>query len=222
MKITGWTQAIDAWKLLLGSLPRGIVAFVIAVAGLSVGLSLAVFAIGLPILAGMLAACKRILDMDRRLISAWESPQEKSSQAKSPALRFGLQEIIADLRKDGWRGWLGVLRDARQYRSLAYGIGHFPVSILAFVLALVIPVTAAALLLSPAAELVSSRLFSFSLFEDDLIMQWIFPEWSSFQRSWFNTGLGVLLLLATPFLLRKLGAYYAAWIRWISGAPSHT
>ncbi|PRX60904.1 putative sensor protein [Cohnella sp. SGD-V74] len=217
MKITGWTQAIVSWKLLLGSLPRGIVAFVIAVAGLSVGLPLAVFAIGLPILAGMLAACERILDMDRRLIAAWESPQ-----AKSPALRFGLQETIADLRKEGWRGWLGVLRDARQYRSLAYGIGHFPVSILAFVLALVIPVTAAALLLSPAAELVSSRMFSFSLFEDDLIMQWIFPEWSSFQRSWFNTGLGVLLLLATPFLLRKLSACYASWIRWISGAPSHT
>ncbi|WP_372633371.1 sensor domain-containing protein [Cohnella sp.] len=215
--MTGWTQAIVSWKLLLGSLPRGIVAFVIAVAGLSVGLPLAVFAIGLPILAGMLAACERILDMDRRLIAAWESPQ-----AKSPALRFDLQETIADLRKDGWRGWLGVLRDARQYRNLAYGIGHFPVSILAFVLAIVIPVTAAALLLSPAAELVSSRLFSFSLFEDDLIMQWIFPEWSSFQRSWFNTGLGLLLLLATPFLLRKLGACYAAWIRWISGAPSHT
>jgi hypothetical protein len=217
MKITGWTQAIASWKLLLGSLPRGIVAFVIAVAGLSVGLPLAVFAVGLPILAGMLAVCERILDMDRRLIAAWESPQ-----AKSPPLRFGLQETIADLRKEGWRGWLGVLRDARQYRNLAYGIGHFPVSILAFVLVLVIPVTAAALLLSPAAELVSSRMFSFSLFEDDLIMQWIFPEWSSFQRSWFNTGLGVLLLLATPFLLRKLSACYAAWIRWISGAPSHT
>ncbi len=217
MKITRWSHAIASWKLLLGSLPRGIVAFVVAVAGLSIGLPLAVFAVGLPILAGMLAACERILDMDRRLIAAWESPQAISSDP-----RIDVKERLADLTKEGWKGWLGVLGDPRQYRNLAYGIGHFPVSILAFVLALVIPVTAAALLLSPAAEFVSIRIFSFSLFEDDLIMQRLFPEWSTVQRSWFNTGLGVLLLLATPFLLRKLGSCYAAWIRWISGAPSHT
>lgn len=73
MKIKGLSQTIAAWKMLLGSLPRGIVAFVIAVAGLSIGLPLALFVIGLPILVGMLAACERIMGVDRRLVANWES-----------------------------------------------------------------------------------------------------------------------------------------------------
>ncbi|MFB9277912.1 sensor domain-containing protein [Cohnella cellulosilytica] len=218
MKIKGLSQTIAAWKLLLSSLPRGVVAFVIAVAGLSVGLPLALFVIGLPILVGMLAACEKILGVDRRMVAAWESCGEYPSG--SP--RIGLPDSRAELVQGGLKSWISSLGNVQRYRNLAYGIGQFPVSILAFVLAIVIPATALALLLSPVAELISSRIFSFNLFEQDLIMKWLFPDLSSFQRSWFNTGLGVLLLMATPFLFRKLGQCYAAWIRWISGALSHT
>jgi len=129
--------------------------------------------------------------------------------------------IRADERLKGWRGWLGILGDANRYRGLAYGIGHFPVSILAFVLAIVIPATGIGLLLSPVAELVSTRMFAFDLFEKDWFMNWLFPEWSSFQRSWFNFGIGAILLLGMPSMLRGIAGWYGAWIGWLSGTPVH-
>lgn len=75
----------------------------------------------------------------------------------------------------GLKSWVSSLGNVQRYRNLAYGIGQFPISILAFVLAIVIPATTLALLLSPVAEIVSSRIFSFNLFEQDLIMKWLFP-----------------------------------------------
>jgi hypothetical protein len=104
----------------------------------------------------------------------------------------------------------------QHYWSLIYGIFHFPVSILAFVLAVLIPAVGIGLLLTPVAAIVSIELFQFDLFAEDWFMKWLFPDWSSFQRSWFNAGLGAVLLLSAPFLLRKLVGFYAAWIHWIS------
>ncbi|TVX98784.1 sensor domain-containing protein [Cohnella terricola] len=205
-------QAIAVWKVFIGSLPRGIATFVIAIAGLSVGLSLAIFFIGLPILAGMLIVCERLLGVEIRLLKNWENPANESKDEP-----FRISEIRHDQRLKGWRGWMEVLGNPQYYRSLAYGIGQFPVSILAFVMAIIIPATGFGLMLSPAAEWVSTHMFAFDLFEKDMFMNGLFPDWTSQQRAWFNTGLGVILVAATPFLLRKLGGLYSAWIHWISG-----
>jgi len=205
-------QAYAVWKIFIGSLPRGIATFVVAIAGLSVGLSLAVFFIGLPVLAATLIVCERLMGVESRLLKNWENPAKESEDDP-----FRVSEIRHDRRLKGWRGWMEVLGNVQYYRGLAYGIGQFPVSILAFVLAIVIPVTGFGLMLSPAAEWVSTHMFSFDLFEQDMFMNWVFPDWSSQQRAWFNTGLGVIVLAATPFLLRKLGGLYSTWIHWISG-----
>jgi len=209
------TETFVMWKIMLGSLPRGIGAFVIAVAGLSIGLPLAVFVVGLPLLAGMLLSIEKFLDLERSLLARYRG---EPSQGK----KLEWTDLRSDERLKGWRGWLGVLGDVRNLRGLVYGIGHFPVSILAFVLAIVIPAVSLAMLLSPLAELVSTRWFGFDLYANEVLLNWAFPEWTGLQRSLFNAGLGAILLASSPFLLRTLGGYYAAWIDWLSGKPGLT
>jgi hypothetical protein len=217
MKPSRITQTVTAWKILIGSLPRGIVAFAIAIAGLSAGLPLAVFFVGLPVLAGMLIVNGKLLSLEGRLLAKWES-----SKNASFAEGITLSDIRSDDRLKGWKGWLSVLSNIQHYRGLGYGIAQFPISILAFVLAVVIPAVGFGLLLSPIAYLVSINLFSFDLFQKDVAVAWLFPGWSSFQRSWFSAGLGAILLLFLPYLLRLLCGLYARWIYWISGTQERT
>lgn len=207
-------KVYQAWIILISSLPRGIGAFIITVAGLSVGLPLAIFVVGIPLLAGMIIGCERILNMDRKLLAEMDH-REAASTPQPEGANFG--DFAKDERLRNWRGWASILGNKQSYWNLVYGLFQFPVSILAFVFAIIIPAVGIGLTLSPLAELVSTRYFSFDLFAKDWFMNWLFPEWSSFQRSWFNAGLGSILLLSMPFLMRKLVGYYAAWIRWISG-----
>lgn len=211
MQRNGSSQALVSWKMLVGSLPRGIVAFVVAVAGLCVGLPLAVFGIGLPVLAGMLLVCGKIMGTDRRLVADWESGESAKAAREEGATGN-------EAWPGSWREWLRVLRDARNYRGLVYGIGQFPVSILAFTLAVLVPAVGIALLLSPLAQWASVQWFSFDLFQKDAVMHWLFPEWTSMQRAWFNAGLGAIIGFGIPFLFRKMGEAYAAWIRLAAGS----
>ncbi|WP_256759841.1 sensor domain-containing protein [Cohnella sp. WQ 127256] len=210
-------KILKTWIIMLGALPRGIAAFVITITGLCVGLPLAIFIVGLPILAGTLIACEGILKADRRLIADWESQDSESNIPYLESMKKDLLDIKNDKRLKDWRGWKEVLGDIQSYRSLIYGIIQFPISIYVFVQALIIPIVTGALILSPLAEFISLKVFSFDLFADDWFMNWLFSEWSTMQRAWFNTGLGILLLFAIPFLVRKLGGYYATWIHWASG-----
>ncbi|WP_239618213.1 sensor domain-containing protein [Cohnella mopanensis] len=208
-------KVFKSWIILLGALPRGIGAFVIAIAGLSVGLPLAVFVIGLPLLAGMLIVCERILGIDRRLLAELDNKQSLNSQNLNSD-KINVADIANDSRLKNWRGWLSILGNKQQYWNLVYGIFQFPISILTFVLAVLIPALALGLMLSPVAAIVSTEFFQFDLFAGDWFMNWLFPDWTSFQRSWFNAGLGAVLLLSAPYLIRKLVGCYSAWIRWIS------
>ena len=107
-------KAFRTWTILVGSLPRGIVAFVIAVAGLSVGLPLAVFVIGLPILAGMLTVCERILGTERRLVAGMDNPMDGNSLQVEKLVGINkVEDITKDSRLKNWRGWLEVLEIGR-------------------------------------------------------------------------------------------------------------
>ncbi|BBI35059.1 sensor domain-containing protein [Cohnella abietis] len=210
-------KALKAWKILIGSLPRRIIIFVIAIAGLCVGLSLAVFVVGLPLLAGTLIWCHRMLRIENRLISDYENREADSIQHQTLEEGMSLKAVAGDERLKSWRGWLEVLGDIQQYRNLAYGIIQLPIGILSFVFAILIPAVAIGLMLSPLAEVISSKFFSFHLFDKEWLMNVAFPNWSNLQRSWFTAGIGLALFVTVPFLLRKLGGYYASWIYWISG-----
>ncbi|MDQ6420429.1 sensor domain-containing protein [Paenibacillus sp. LHD-117] len=204
-------SALQAWKMLVLSLPKGIAAFVVIVAGLSASLPLSVFLIGIPLLAATLVLCRSIMVGEARFAAAWLQGKEQPADSAPPDPTAGEQQ--------GWRSWLlSVLKDGRSYRSILFGILQLPIGIAAFTCAIVLPITAFAVLLSPIAYEVSMRLFDFDLFSNawglDQLLDW---NLTSAHRSWIAGGVGlVFVLLLTP-LLKGLGRWYAAWILSISG-----
>ncbi len=205
-------SAFEAWKMLILSLPKGIAAFVIAVAGISVSLPLSVFLIGLPLLAAVLILCRRMLESEKKLVDAWligEKPTEAGGAAAADPASAS----------SGWKGLLSVLGSARAYRSLFYSISQLPVGIASFTIAVVLPATAFGIMLSPLTYWVSDRFFQFDLFQTGWSVNGLFPQLTvtSYQLSWIYGGVGALLVLLLPVVLRTLGRFYAVWIQGIAG-----
>lgn len=206
-------SAAKAWKMLILSLPKGIAAFVTVVVGLSVSLPLSVFLIGLPLLAQTFILLSRMMGAERVYADSWKNginPDGGEGAGTPEANRWS-----------GWKALLSVLGQGRSYRGIAYGLIQFPVGIASFTLAIVLPVTAWAVMLSPLAQMVSMRWFSFDLFAYDSGVQWLLPELSSSDLSWIYAGVGALLVLLMPMLLRMLGRMYAGLIIGIAG-PAET
>ncbi|RIX51389.1 hypothetical protein D3P08_15830 [Paenibacillus nanensis] len=209
-------SALQSWKMLILSLPKGIAAFVILVAGLSVSLPLSVFLIGVPLLAATLAACRAIMVGEGRYATAWFQGKEKAAVTAPQGTAPGEQR--------GWRPWLlSVLKDGKSYRGILFGIMQLPIGIAAFTFAIVLPVTAFAVLLSPAAYEVSMRLFDFNLFSHKWGLDLLFDlDLTSAQRSWIAGGVGLVFTLLLPLMLKGLGRWYAAWVMSVSGPePVH-
>lgn len=207
-------SALLAWRMLFLSLPKGIAAFVIVVAGLSVSLPLSVFLIGLPLLAGMLVMSRGIMMGEVNTVTAWLQGKEYPDRTENRA-----QAGQNGGEQQGWRAWLAsVLKDGRSYRGILFGILQLPIGIAAFTFAIVLPATALAVTLSPAAYEVSMRLFEFDLFENtwglDRLTEW---ELTSAQRSWIAGGVGLLFTLLLPLMFKGLGRLYAAWILSVAG-----
>ncbi|MBB3153789.1 hypothetical protein FHS16_003864 [Paenibacillus endophyticus] len=204
-------SALQAWKMLILSLPKGIAAFIIIVVGLSVSLPLSVFLVGVPLLAATLTLCKSIMVGESNLAAVWLQGQKHSPDTAPQILAAGEQQ--------GWRSWLkSVLKDGRSYRGILFGIMQLPICIAAFTVAIVLPVTAFAVMLSPVAYEVSMRLFEFNLFSSEWGLDQLF-DWSltAAQRSWISGGVGVIFVLLLPLLLKGLGRWYAAWILSVAG-----
>jgi hypothetical protein len=209
-------SALQAWKMLVLSFPKGIAAFVVIVAGLSVSLPLSVFLIGVPLLAATLAMSRSIMTQEAKYVTAWLQGREHPAGSAPPSPAAGVQQ--------GWRSWLlSVLKDGRSYRGILFGIMQLPISIAVFTFAIVLPVTAFAVLLSPAAYEVSMRLFDFNLFSNewglDRLLDW---DLTSAQRSWIACGVGLVFTLLLPLFLKGIGRWYAVWIMSVSGPePVH-
>lgn len=204
-------SALQAWKMLVLSLPKGIAAFIVIVVGLSVSLPLSVFLVGVPLLAATLTLCKTIMVGESNQAAVWLQGQKPPADSAPPALADGEQK--------GWRSWLkSVLMDGRSYRGILFGIIQLPICIAAFTVAIVLPATAFAVLLSPVAYEVSMRLFDFNLFSSEWGLDQLF-DWSltAAQRSWISGGVGVILVLLLPLLLKGLGRWYAAWVLGVAG-----
>ncbi|WP_019914819.1 sensor domain-containing protein [Paenibacillus sp. HW567] len=200
-------SSVKAWTLLVMSLPKGIAAFVIAVAGVCVSVPLIIVWVGLPLLAATLAACRRMMVQEEQVVEGWiQGDHGQPARTDGPVPQRG----------DGWRSVFTLLGQGQTYRGIIYSLAQLPIGIAGFTFAIVLPATAFGVLLSPLAYLVSDRLFSFELFSYDNTWRFLLSDMSSYERSWVAGGIGLVLVLLLPLILRKLGRLYAAWVRTVS------
>ncbi len=198
--------------MLILSLPKGIAAFVVIVAGLAISLPLSAVLIGIPLLAFTLMLSRTIMLGEGDRVAAWLQGRKLSEHAN-------VTQSSSSSEHQSWRSWLAsIMKDGQSYRGILFGLLQLPISVLMFTFAIVLPVTALAVLLSPAAYEVSMRLFAFDLFADDWRLNHLF-NWSltSAERSWIAGGVGLVFTVLVPFMLKGLGRWYSAWIVSIAG-----
>lgn len=205
--------AREAWKLLLLSLPKGIGSFLFAVIGLSVGIAASAVIIGLPLLAFVLIVCRRMMESEYGLTSAWMSGKKP---VDAPMADHG-----GPAREQrGLSSLLAVLTDRRSYRGIVYCLLQLPAGVVCFTLAIVVPAAALAVMLAPAAWLFVERQFEYELFADGWLFAWIGRTFglAPYEQSWIVGGFGFLLVLLVPAMIRMLGRFYAAWISGLAGS----
>lgn len=201
-------NAFKAWNLLILSLPKGIIAFVVAIAGICVSLPLAILWIGLPMLALTFALCRGFMDQEEQQVSRWmRGSDPKHSITNHPAA----------LKSEG-SSFFSLLKEGRSYRSILYSLVQLPIGIAAFTIAVVLPITAFAVMLAPLAYKISESFFSYELDAFEWVNYPLFTELTSYERSWVAAGVGLVLVLLLPLILRGFGRLYAAWIQAVSHA----
>ncbi|MFS0724951.1 sensor domain-containing protein [Paenibacillus sp. 1P07SE] len=199
-------QAVQAWLMLLSACPKGIVTFVIAVAGVSIGVSLLVLWVGIPILVATLLTCRALMERERQLGAAWLGQQDDFTGR----LRAGLAPAgyTPGYPRGGWRELKALLGERRTYTALLYCLAQLPVGIAGFTIALAVPLAALGAALAPFSYLMNGWL-PFELNSLDWIM---LPWLSPLQRALAAGGAGLLLLGLQPLLFRSLGRLYAGWL----------
>lgn len=200
-------SALFAWDMLLMSLPKGIMAFVIVVTGLCVSLPLVILWVGLPMLGATLAACRWMMGKEQQFVEGW-------IHNRDPWHRHSEDQLFG--RWEGIRSLLTLLGQGKTYLSILYSLLQLPIGIAAFTVGIVLPVTSFAVMLSPLAQKVSMDFFSFDLFESSWSFYPFYLDFSSTQQSWIAGGVGMVLLLLQPMFLRALGRLYAGYIQLIS------
>lgn len=211
------SSAFEAWKLLAGGLPRSIAMFAVAVVGICLGLALTIVGVGIPILAGTLAWCERMMREDQRRWGRWRrgekqavrEPAVQASPAETPVGEAGEGAIAAN----GWSHWLQAIRRGEGYRAALYCIGQFPFGVALFTLSIAVPATVFGLMLEPVAYKVSMYLYGFQLYFDDEVMRMLLPPLTPFQRSLAAAVVGLFLFLFMAPLLRAFGRLHDGWVR---------
>lgn len=214
MKSIPRASAYAAWKLQLGLLPLGVTAFVVTLTGVALGLSLAIVGVGIPILAGTLAWSAARMKREQRRWSAWQEGG-RTQDEPSGAAHVPESESPGAVRSS-WKIWFRSLGNPLGYRAAAHQLLGFPLRIALFVISLTVPLSVFAVMLAPAAYKVSDYLYGFVMY-DDATMRMLLPPLSPFERSLVVSGIGVVLMLFVPALLRACGRVYAAWLSFFAG-----
>lgn len=205
-------SAWEAWKLLFLSLPKGIGAFLFAVAGLAVGIAASAVIVGLPLLAFVLIVCRRMLASEHEQTAAWLNGRKPADEA-APGHGGSAQH------RRVWRSLLSVFADRRSYRGVVYCLLQLPAGVVCFTLALVVPAVALAVMLAPAAWVIVEGQFGYELFADGWLIERMGRTLglTPYEQSWIVGGFGLLLALFVPAAVRMIGRFYAAWLEGVAG-----
>lgn len=237
-------SALQAWIIMLLSLPRGIIAFVVAIAGICISIPLMIVWIGFPLLDMTLRICQWLLGEEERQVNQWlhnesnaHHPQKQQAEQGQQNQQIPYSYELADqvhtesyneqytgannepehqATSYKWQGFStlwSMLQDRRSYQGLFYCILQLPVGIINFTFALVFPLTFIAVMLAPIANYFSLQYFSFDLFEANTsLLTYLLPALTSFEHSLIVGGVGIVLVLLIPKMIRAFGRVYATWI----------
>jgi signal transduction histidine kinase len=180
---------------LLGGLPLCIVAFVIAIAGLSVGIGTIVVWLGLPILAGTLRASRGLAGIERRG-AEWATGRALPPHHYRATRGRGIGRLFS------------MLADPQSWRDLLHAVVAFPVRLAMFVIAVVWTIGGLGSLLYIT--------WQWALPEDDNdggLFWLIFGYDFRLGEIAINTALGAIMVATAPLVIRGLVATRAGLAR---------
>ena len=186
--------------MLLG-LPRGIIYFVLAVAGLSLSAGLSVLIIGVPFFLMFVAICRVVSLAEGRLIEAMTGA------------RMPRRPVYQGAARGFWARTGEMLKDRRTWTTIAYFLSMLPIGIFYFVLAVAgLSISLSLTVLPIAVVLSQAGWFGISAGE---IFEHAQPEWI------FSTGFaipilglaGLLLLTSLMHLARGIGRLHATYAK---------
>jgi uncharacterized membrane protein len=187
--------------LMLLGLPRGIIYFVLAVAGLSMSAGFSVLIIGVPFFLAFMAICRVVSLAEGRLIEA------------TTGVRMPRRPVYQGAARGFWGRVAEMLKDRRTWTTIAYFILMLPLGIVYFVLAVAgLSVSLSLIVLPIAVVLGQAGWFGMGGVEAFSTAQ---PEWL------FHSGIGipvlglagVLLLTALMHLARGVGRLHAMYAK---------
>lgn len=186
--------------MLLG-LPRGIIYFVLAMAGLSLSAGFSVLIIGVPFFLMFMAVCRAVSLAEGRLIESMTG------------VRMPRRPVYEGKALGFWARIGEMLKDRRTWTTIAYFILMLPIGILYFVIAFAgVAVSLSFIALPIVAVLARAGWFGLSAVDLSSTAQ---PEWV------FNTAFGipvlgvagVLLLTGLMHLVRGVGRLHATFAK---------
>ncbi|MBB1253239.1 sensor domain-containing protein [Streptomyces sp. OF3] len=186
---------------LLGGLPIGIAAFVLALTGFTFGVGTVVVWIGLPVLAGTLIVARWFAATER-----WRVASTTGRPLPAPVYRR--------VAGDGPARHLRLLLDPQAWRDLLHMVLAFPLRVVGFVVAMVWTVGGAGGL--------TYALWSWSLprgEDNEGLAELMFGTSSRLVEIGLHTGIGVALLLTAVPVLRALTATQAGLARVLLTTP---
>ncbi|WP_407286954.1 sensor histidine kinase [Streptomyces sp. BP-8] len=174
------------------SLPMSIVMFTYAIAVISLGAGLLVTFLGIPLLAGGLAGNRGLGSVERARARGLLALDVADPEPVRPS-------------KPGVMGWVGaVLKSGVSWRHLLYSLLHFPWAVFSFVLSVTFWTIGWALLAYPLWR------WTFPAYLDQPgIQMWGDGSGNGFYLDttaeiWITSGMGLLLVLAGPWVIRGL------------------
>ncbi|HEY1273683.1 MAG TPA: sensor domain-containing protein [Thermoleophilaceae bacterium] len=180
---------------LLIAFPLGVFEFVVLITGLSVGVSLAITLIGLPILVGTLYAWRWMANVERYVIGRLVGVQLPRPYRPAPA-------------EGSWWQRLGSrIADPATWKDLAFLMLQFPLGTAAFVIALVVLVVAFGTLLAP---------LYFWAVPDGIDL--IFMNVDTLPEALAAVPIGVILVLVGIPALDVLGRLYGMFAGYLLGS----
>ncbi|GAU67650.1 putative two-component histidine kinase [Streptomyces sp. NBRC 110611] len=181
-----------AFLYLFLSLPMAVLMFAYAIAVIALGAGLLVTFLGVPVLAGGLAGSRGLGALERARARALLGLEVAAPEPVRPA-------------KPGLMAWIGaVLKSGASWRHLLYSLLHFPWAVFAFVFSLVFWSVGWLLLSYPLWR------WTFPAYLDQPGIQLVdfgnghFYYADTPAKIAFTSGIGLLLVLAGPWVIRGL------------------